>query len=210
MNFEKPYNIDLVSDISITLLSSKPEIVRRIYVLSEISLLELHLCIQYAMGWTDSHLFEFKRGDLCFGIRYEDTELDFPDLIDASGVQVAGVLKRPGQLLTYVYDFGDYWEHKIQLNGHLDIDPDMKYPLCVSGAGNCPPEDCGGIHGFTELLEILKDKNNPEYKDIRKWVGKKYDPDEFDLIKTNSRLRRVRARIKEYAFNRYVRQSLRR
>ena len=202
MRFEKPYDIDLVSDITITLLGSKPEIVRRVLVLSSVSLLELHLSIQYAMGWTDSHLFEFKRGDLNFGIRYPETELEFPDLIDALGTQVAGVLKRPGQMLIYIYDFGDYWEHKIQLNGHLDIDPDVIYPHCVSGSGNCPPEDCGGIHGFSEMLEILKDKNNPEHKSFKQWVGKKYNPDEFDIVKANKNLKRVKARIKEYRINR--------
>ena len=204
MAFEIPYEFEPVSDITVTLLKSKPEIVRRIHVLSDISLLELHLTIQYAMGWTDSHLFEFKRGDLNFGVRSSESEEDFPDLIDALGIQVAGVLKRPGQILTYIYDFGDYWEHKVQLNGHLVLKPNEKYPICVSGSQNGPPEDCGGIHGFYEMLEILKDKSHPEYKSIKQWIGKKYNPDEFDIVKTNKNLKRVRARIKEYAIKHYL------
>ncbi len=205
MNFQPPYEIDLVSDITVTLQKSNPEIVRRIRVLSDISLLELHLTIQYAMGWTDSHLFEFKRGDLIFGFRYPETELDFPDLIDAFAIPIAGVLKRPGQVLTYIYDFGDYWEHKVQLNDHLSLDPEIKYPICISGTGNCPPEDCGGIHGFYAMLEILNDKNHPEYKETRLWAGKNYKPDEFDISKINKRLRRVKARIKEYSIKKFIR-----
>ena len=177
-------------------------------MLSEISLLELHLTIQFAMGWKDSHLFQFTRGDLDFGIKYKETEDEFPDLIDAFGVQLAGVLKRPGQTLTYIYDFGDSWEHRVQLNNHIDVDPNKKYPLCVSGVGNCPPEDCGGIHGFYEMLGILKNPNHPEYKDMKRWVGKSYDPQTFDILKTNTRLRRIKSRIKEYSFDRYLNQYL--
>ena len=122
MKAQKFYEINQVSDITVTLVGSKPPIVRKLQLLSEISLLEFHLTIQFAMGWKDSHLFQFTRGDLHFGIKYPETEADFPDLIDASGIPLAGVLKRPGQAITYIYDFGDHWEHKVQLNNHLDLD----------------------------------------------------------------------------------------
>ena len=198
------YEINQVSDITVTLLSTKPAIVRRLHVLSEISLLELHITIQFAMGWTDSHLFQFDRGDLIFGVRYPEIEADFPDLIDAFGVPVSGVLKRPGQTITYTYDFGDHWEHKVQLNNHIDLDSNNKYPICISGEGNCPPEDCGGIHGFYYMLEILKDTKHPEFKDIKSWVGKKYDPETFDIFKINKKMKRVKSRIKEYSLDKYM------
>ena len=78
MKSKEIYEINQVSDITVTLLSTKPAIVRRLHVLSEISLLELHITIQFAMGWTDSHLFQFDRGDLIFGVRYPEIEADFP------------------------------------------------------------------------------------------------------------------------------------
>jgi hypothetical protein len=192
------YQIDEVSDITVTLSGSEPAIYRQLQVRSDISLFELHCIIQIALGWTHSHLYQFIRGDLVFGILMDDFKNDFPDTIDANHVPLAGVLKRPGQVINYLYDFGDHWEHKVQLNRHLPTEKDKFYPVCIAGEGVCPPEDCGGIHGYYEMMEVLKDANHPEHKDTKTWAGRNYLNKQFDLIAVNKKLRKIKSVVREF------------
>jgi hypothetical protein len=62
------------------------------------------------------------------------------------------------------------------------------YPICIAGELACPPEDCGGIHGFYDLLEVMKDKKHPDYKDLRQWLPRGYDHQKFDMVKVNKQL----------------------
>ena len=80
----------------------------------------------------------------------------------------------------YEYDFGDDWVHDILLEKILPAENNIKYPLCIAGTRACPPEYCGGVWGYQSLLEILKDKEAPEYEEILEWVGNDYDPEVFD------------------------------
>ncbi len=91
--------------------------------------------------------------------------------------------------LLYLYDFGDNWEHTIQLEKILDPVPGEQYPVCVDGARACPPEDCGG-GGYAQLLEVLADPDDEEYEEMRERMGEDWDPEEFDCHYVNSRLRR--------------------
>lgn len=91
--------------------------------------------------------------------------------------------------LKYEYDFGDSWEHDIVVEKVLEAAPLAVYPRCTAGAGNCPPEDCGGVWGFYGLLETIRDPKHPEYHDMKEWLGGDYDPDAFSLDGVNSRLR---------------------
>ena len=92
--------------------------------------------------------------------------------------------------MTYEYDFGDGWEHTLILEKVIDPDPDMKYPVCLTGERNCPPEDCGGAYGFMEMLEILKNPNHEEYETWKTWVGEEYDSERFDINMVNRLLQR--------------------
>jgi len=92
--------------------------------------------------------------------------------------------------MTYEYDFGDGWEHTLILEKVIDSDPDMKYPVCLAGERNCPPEDCGGAYGFMEMLEILKNPDHEEYETWKTWVGEEYDSERFDINMVNRLLQR--------------------
>jgi hypothetical protein len=52
----------------------------------------------------------------------------------------------------------------------------------------CPPEDCGGIWGYYELLEALADPGHPEHEVYKNWCGDMPDPKVFDLASVNKRL----------------------
>lgn len=101
--------------------------------------------------------------------------------------RISELIKSKGQKFSYLYDFGDNWKHLIVVEKILEKDSG-KYPVCIAGERACPPEDCGGIFGYYEMLKILLNKNHPEYKHWKEWAGK-FDPEEFDLDKNNKRFR---------------------
>lgn len=91
----------------------------------------------------------------------------------------------------YEYDFGDGWEHDIEV---VKIGPPaegVKYPVCIEGKLACPPEDCGGIWGYYEMLEALKDPKHEQHKEFTEWIGGKFDPERFDLKKINTALAKL-------------------
>ena len=95
-----------------------------------------------------------------------------------------------GQTFSYSYDFGDNWQHKIVVEKILDENEvDKKIPVCIDGERACPPEDCGGVWGYEELLQIRKDKNHPDYEErITEWLGEDFDPEEFNVEEVNNLL----------------------
>jgi hypothetical protein len=81
---------------------------------------------------------------------------------------------------TYAYDFGDDWQHALVYEGFEQAEAGPKYPRCVAGGGRCPPEDCGGVSRYADLLQILVDPDHEEYESALQWVGGHFDPAEFD------------------------------
>jgi hypothetical protein len=100
------------------------------------------------------------------------------------------VLSRPNDRLTYVYDFGDGWEHEVALERVLDAKPGRDYPRVMGGERACPPEDCGGVSGYSHLLEVLRNPKDWEHRDLVDWVGGSLDPEAFDADEVNGALRR--------------------
>lgn len=86
----------------------------------------------------------------------------------------------PGTRADYEYDFGDGWEHEIVLEDVVDRVEGQPYPKCLTGARACPPEDCGGIWGYEQLLETISDPSHEEYDSTLQWLGGSYDPEAFN------------------------------
>ena len=80
---------------------------------------------------------------------------------------------------SYIYDFGDNWEHVIMLEAIESKKKGIKYPRCIDGARACPPEDCGSIPGYYRLLEILADSKHEEHEEMKEWSGD-FEPEHFD------------------------------
>lgn len=103
-----------------------------------------------------------------------------------SSTGIDKLIKTTGQQFTYIYDLGDHWHHLITVENISDAEEGKKYPTCSGGARACPPEDCGGPHGYHDLMEIRKNKKHPDYNGmVRDWLGEDYDPERFDLEQTN-------------------------
>jgi hypothetical protein len=174
-----------IYQIKISLIGAKPPIWRTVLVASDLGLGAFHDVIQVAMGWTDSHLHQFFDNKKSYGIPDDDFELEMED---ESEYKLFQLLKKEKDTLTYEYDFGDSWEHKILLEKILPNDSGIFLPVCIKGKRACPPEDCGGIWGYEELLEIISDPKHPEHKSMLEWLGGEFDPDEFDLEQINGDL----------------------
>jgi hypothetical protein len=169
---------------------SKPPVWRRVAVSPDITLAELHEVIRRAMGWHGGHLHVFSTGWAEYGT-------PSPDLahIDDSAVRLGDVLLLPGARLRYTYDFGDDWEHDIQLEKIVPEEPGGGHPVCLAGKGACPPDDCGGVWGYAELKETLADPADEQHQDLLDWLGldsaEAFDPKAFSIDQVNFRLRHL-------------------
>ena len=178
----------LVHQFLIVLSGTEPLVWRRIHVPGTLTFWDLHVAIQDAMGWLDCHLHEFRVLDpdeqriVSIGIPTDDDPGDRP-VLPGWKVPVSSYFEsRPWHALPtlYAYDFGDDWEHLLVHEGMEPAERSVKYPRCVAGARRCPPEDCGGVHGFEEFLATIANPRHPEHVSMMEWSGDKYDPDEFD------------------------------
>lgn len=161
----------------------EPLVWRELEVPGEYNFWDLHVAIQDAMGWKDTHLHAFRvgrgKGAVTIGIPDPDG-FDDEKVLPGWEVPVAQHLDKPGQQVLYEYDFGDGWEHDVVLRDVAGRQARLKYPWCVGGERACPPEDCGGPPGYADLLEILADPSHPEHKDMKRWVGGRHDAASFD------------------------------
>lgn len=179
-----------VYQFKITLKDTKPPIWRRIQVPSTYTFWDLHVAIQDAMGWMDCHLHEFRvkyplsRSELSFGIPDEEGFDSDSTTLPGWKHKVSKYINLAHPTCEYVYDFGDDWRHKVELEDILLAEEGVTYPRCLKGKRACPPEDCGGPWGYLELLEVLSDPEHEEYEDSKVWVesmkGGKFDPERFN------------------------------
>lgn len=166
-----------------------PAIFRILELPRGLNFAELHEVLQAAFGWTDSHLHQFILSGLTVGAP-EVLEDGFGDcrIFEATEVSL-GHLRfphgaDPTLTIGYEYDFGDSWQHVLTLR-LAPREDGIKYPRCIDGARACPPEDVGGRSGYADFLAAWLEPNHEDHKHNRHWAGRKYDPERFDLAKTN-------------------------
>ena len=177
-----------VLEFRLTLRDIKPVPWRQIEVPAKYTFWDLHVAIQDAMGWLDCHLHMFRvanvRGEVVeIGIPNDEPFENEPVCLAGWEVPIADYFHRVGARAEYEYDFGDSWLHELRLARISARRPGTKYPRCSGGANRCPPEDCGGPHGYAELLEIIADPRHEEYASTVEWLGGAFDPVVFDSAK---------------------------
>jgi hypothetical protein len=171
-----------VYQLKVTLRHSRPPIWRRALVPSNLTLFQFHNDLQALMGWTDSHLHQFEAAGKLYGT--PDPELG-PEREDERKVRLNEVMRQPKDQMVYEYDFGDSWEHDIVLEKILPPEPNVRYPVVIDGKRACPPEDVGGIPGYENLLEVIRDPHHPDYEEMIDWAGDEFDPEAFDVGEAN-------------------------
>lgn len=132
--------------------------------------------LQAALGWTNTHLWEFRARDIGWGI--PDPEWDRGSgPLDARKTSLRKVVEDTGaKTLTYLYDFGDGWEHTIRIERIEPANPALNYPLLIEAVGRCPPEDVGGPPGFEEFLAAMADPDHERHAEMTEWHGQTFDP----------------------------------
>ena len=183
--------------LKVVLTGTSPEVWRRIQVNSTIPLNEFHHILQIVMGWENYHLFEFIINGQRFGVTDEEFDIGDDEITDAKNVKLDTVINEGIKSFIYLYDFGDGWHHSIEVEDIAGIKENTNTPLCLGGAMNCPPEDCGGLPSFYHLVEVLNDKNHPEHSQIEEWLGEHYDPKQFELALVNTILADLDAYIRD-------------
>lgn len=164
----------------------EPTVWRRILVSDDATFWDLHVALQNAMGWEDEHLHVFRAphpqtGDAQeIGIPTQDLFGDEKPCQAGWEVPLRESFRQPGDRVEYDYDFGDGWEHEVVLEAISEVAPRTRLPRCLDGAGACPPEDCGGVGGYEELLDVLRDPTHEEHESMLEWLGGPFDPTAFD------------------------------
>ena len=178
--FKKIYQLKL------SIKGISPKIWRRIQVPENYTFLDLHKTIQAVMNWDDYHLHEFevqnpKTGELDkIGKADNDCETFCEPLVPENKAKLSKYFTPENKFALYRYDFGDKWEIKVRLEETLSKKQGVKYPVCTAGKRAAAPEDIGGILGYEEMLEILKDPKHEEYEQTIAWLGKDFDPEYFN------------------------------
>jgi|AntRauTorckE5430_2_1112549.scaffolds.fasta_scaffold06444_5 hypothetical protein len=170
-----------ILQLKIKLLGSqKPPIWRQVQILTDIDFQQLHAIIQGAMGWMNGHLHVFTDRRRNFNIGMPN-DFGMDDMKDGRKIKVRRYFEAEGDALIYEYDFGDGWEHSIEVQKVLDAEPGEVYPKLLKGKGACPPEDCGGIGGYYHLVEAINGPKHESHEDMVEWMGvDEWDVNEFD------------------------------
>ncbi|RSZ61239.1 plasmid pRiA4b ORF-3 family protein [Corynebacterium hylobatis] len=178
----------------------QPPVWRRLLLPGDLSLDQVHVVIQEAMGWEDYHLHKFWVGPLRerreFLSEWEIAEGQKG--VAENSARLDQVLSQKGDKLHYEYDFGDGWRHTMVVEEVLE--EELTEASCLTGKRACPPEDCGGVYGFVELVRWVEagrpanfDSPVIDAESIAEWLDPDWDPAAFDLVDVNKRLRLLSA-----------------
>jgi Plasmid pRiA4b ORF-3-like protein len=198
-----------VHQLKIGLEGTAPPLWRRLQIPSAASLGFLHDVIQRTFGWEDYHLHRFhdERGRE-WGDRESSSRGGFGAAAFANEEEadLGKVLRAEGAVLWYVYDFGDNWRHRIEVEKVVPLDPGVTYPRCTGGRRAAPPsEDIGGIWGLEEIAYLVThpEEDPPEhFEDLVSGLRDEgYDPGAFDPAELTRRLSGLTVRTAATAAN---------
>ena len=166
----------------------QPRIWRRLLVREAMWLSRLHDTIQVAFDWFDYQTHAFNLDDLRFGNPLKREELMIEDDRDVS---LADLDLAHRERLSYGYHFGEGWQIDIKVEKIGTVEKGVRYPECIGGERAGPPEDCGGIEAFHDLLACIKEPNTDLGREWLEWLGPGYDPAACNLEKINKALKKL-------------------
>jgi hypothetical protein len=149
------------------------------------------------MGWDNYHLHTFTHKNQCIGVPDED----YADITDEQNVFVYEVFPKKGSKLKYQYDFGDCWDHIITCQGKTTAS--TEYVEILNGKRACPPEDCGGVPGYNQMLKAISDPTDPMYEELTNWLDDDFDPEKYDIDEANAILYETMNSIMPVDFDSY-------
>ena len=172
--------------IEVSLNNSPIEVKRTLKVISNLRLSHFGQVLMRAMGWDGYHLHQFIK-DKQFYTDKTSVEDSYGDdrVYCFDDYCVGDFLLRKGSKMIWEYDFGDCWRHTIEVTAaekYIHKSGSRKVVL-IEAQNACPPEDCGGVWGYQHLLDVISNPKDPEYKEMREWVGRRFNPKKFDIPK---------------------------
>lgn len=180
-----------VCQLKVTLDGIRPLIWRRIQVRWDITLFKLHKILQVVMGWEDCHLHQFMIEGETYSVISREADMLGDDFIDEKKVKLNRVIPGEKFRFTYEYDFGDGWGHTILVEKIFLPEEELLHPVCLKGKRSAPPEDCGGMGGYHDVITALNSPSRQENAELLEWLGE-YDPEHFDADMVNKRLKKIR------------------
>jgi len=182
-------SINEIATVRIELCDTEPLIWRQVEVPTSITLKVLHDIVQITMGWLDTHLWEFTITGQRYGLPMDEDWGTAPRK-EAGKIRLRDVLQPRKTTIDYLYDFGDSWQHRLTVTNIRQADPAISYPRYIGGEWNGPPEDCGGIPGFYDMLAAVADLKHPNHDDAKEWLDD-YDPKHIDDLQIKYALSRI-------------------
>ena len=171
--------------LRIELKRSEPLVWRELEVPSSLSLTSLAQAILLAMGWDEDHLHQFlpdgkDRYHYATSQNKPSSSL-YPGTRDGSRYGVSHLLQKPGDSITFEYDYGDSWHHTVKLQAVSEYaSSEPKSIILTGGANACPPDDCGGILRYRHLVQLMTERpRSAELHEFYEWMGCKWDPEYF-------------------------------
>jgi hypothetical protein len=184
-------SVDPVAILRIELADIVPLIWRRVAVYTSINLTALHSVIQAAMGWLDYHLWDFTANECKYGMLIPNDADWNVRINNAATIKLSALLTTGVKEISYVYDIGDNWQHRIIVEKLRPAEPGVLYPQFLGGERRCPPEDCGGHPGYHDFLDNIASKQPTRRKAALVWYGATYDPDDIDEQRIVTTLNRI-------------------
>jgi hypothetical protein len=154
-----------IYQIKVTLRGSQPLIWRRVLVSGDTTLARFHRILQCVMGWEDAHLHRFTIERKRYGVADEEN-VGPRKTTDERKYKLRDVVPSESSAFTYLYDFGDNWEHIVVVETTLPLKEGVSYPLCLDGARACPAENVGGIDRYHDFIESIANPAHPEHDEL--------------------------------------------
>ena len=174
--------------LRLTVASLQPRIWRRLLVRETMWLSRLHEAIQVLFGWYDYQSHVFFVGAKRYGNPMDHDGVVIEDDRDAT---LADVRLTEHERAAYDYLFAEGWHVDIRLEKTTAAEKGAVYPRCVAGERAGPPEDCGGLEAYKDMLYCLKHPETDLGREWREWVDPGYDPEKCDLGAINKALKRL-------------------
>lgn len=174
--------------LRLAVVGCSPKVWRRLLVRESMWLTRLHDCIQVAFDWFDYQTHVFVVDDLRFGNPLRREELVIEDDRD---VTLHDLDLGSRDRFLYEYHFGETWQVEIRVEKALAVEKGGTYPVCLAGERAGPPEDCGGLEAYHDMLACIKEPNTDLGREWLEWLGPQYDPAVCDVDKINKNLRKL-------------------
>lgn len=177
-----------VLQLHMQVVGCQPRIWRKLLVRESMWLSRLHDSIQVLFDWYDYQTHAFTLSDKRYGnpLKREDFVIDDDRDVKLSDLKLDSVPR-----FTYGYHFGSGWQVEIKTDEFIPLEKRKPYPVCIAGERAGPPEDCGGIEAFHDMLACIQEPDTDIGREWLDWLGPEYDPDRCDLAAINKALKKL-------------------